>query len=42
MRIIINGGAGPMAAAGGHDVLLVEAAPDLRRGGFVLDFWGSA
>lgn len=46
MRIIINGAgiAGPTLAywlrQGGHDVLLVEAAPELRRGGYVLDFWG--
>src|SRR6516225_4081686 len=46
MRIIINGVgiAGPTLAywlkKAGHDVLLVEAAPQLRRGGFVNDFWG--
>jgi 2-polyprenyl-6-methoxyphenol hydroxylase-like FAD-dependent oxidoreductase len=46
MRIIINGAgiAGPTLAywlqKTGHDVLLVEAAPQLRRGGYVLDFWG--
>jgi len=46
MRIIINGVgiAGPTLAywlkKAGHDVMLVEAAPQLRRGGYVLDFWG--
>jgi 2-polyprenyl-6-methoxyphenol hydroxylase-like FAD-dependent oxidoreductase len=46
MRTIINGAgiAGPTLAywlrQAGHDVLLVEAAPELRRGGYVLDFWG--
>jgi 2-polyprenyl-6-methoxyphenol hydroxylase-like FAD-dependent oxidoreductase len=46
MRIVINGVgiAGPTLAywlrKGGHEVLLVEAAPQLRRGGYVLDFWG--
>jgi 2-polyprenyl-6-methoxyphenol hydroxylase-like FAD-dependent oxidoreductase len=46
MRIIINGVgiAGPTLAywlrKAGHDVLLVEAAPRLRCGGYVLDFWG--
>jgi 2-polyprenyl-6-methoxyphenol hydroxylase-like FAD-dependent oxidoreductase len=46
MRIIINGAgiAGPTLAywlrQAGHGVLLVEAAPELRRGGYVLDFWG--
>jgi 2-polyprenyl-6-methoxyphenol hydroxylase-like FAD-dependent oxidoreductase len=46
MRIIINGAgiAGPTLAywlgQGRHDVLLVEAASELRRGGYVLDFWG--
>ena len=46
MRIIINGVgiAGPTLAywlrKSGHDVLLVEAAPQLRRGGYVIDFWG--
>jgi 2-polyprenyl-6-methoxyphenol hydroxylase-like FAD-dependent oxidoreductase len=44
MRIIINGVgiAGPTLAdwlrKAGHDVLLVEAAPRLRRGGYVIDF----
>jgi 2-polyprenyl-6-methoxyphenol hydroxylase-like FAD-dependent oxidoreductase len=46
MRIIINGAgiAGPTLAywlrKSSHQVLLVEAAPRLRRGGYVLDFWG--
>src|SRR6516225_9368185 len=46
MRIVINGAgiAGPTLAywlrKAGHDVLLVEAAPELRRGGYVIDFWG--
>jgi 2-polyprenyl-6-methoxyphenol hydroxylase-like FAD-dependent oxidoreductase len=44
MRVIINGAgvAGPTLAywlrKGGHDVLLVEAAPHLRTGGYVIDF----
>jgi 2-polyprenyl-6-methoxyphenol hydroxylase-like FAD-dependent oxidoreductase len=46
MRIVINGVgiAGPTLAywlrKAGHDVLLVEAAPQLRRGGYAIDFWG--
>jgi 2-polyprenyl-6-methoxyphenol hydroxylase-like FAD-dependent oxidoreductase len=46
MRIVISGVgiAGPTLAywlrKAGHDVLLVEAAPQLRRGGYVIDFWG--
>src|SRR6516225_6498675 len=46
MRIIINGVgiAGPTLAywlqKAGHEVLLVEAAPQLRRGGYAIDFWG--
>jgi 2-polyprenyl-6-methoxyphenol hydroxylase-like FAD-dependent oxidoreductase len=46
MRIVINGVgiAGPTLAywlrKAGHEVLLVEAAPHLRRGGYVVDFWG--
>src|SRR6516225_1418046 len=46
MRIVINGVgiAGPTLAywlrRTGHDVLLVEAAPQLRRGGYAIDFWG--
>ena len=44
MRIIINGAgvAGPTLAywlrKAGHEVLLVEAAPQLRTGGYVIDF----
>src|SRR5260370_26560887 len=44
MRIIINGVriAGPTLAywlrQAGQEVLLVEAAPQLRRGGYVIDF----
>ena len=44
MRIIINGAgiAGPTLAywlrKAGHEVLLVEEAPQLRRGGYVIDF----
>jgi 2-polyprenyl-6-methoxyphenol hydroxylase-like FAD-dependent oxidoreductase len=44
MRIIINGAgiAGPTLAywlrKAGHEVLLVESAPQLRRGGYVIDF----
>jgi 2-polyprenyl-6-methoxyphenol hydroxylase-like FAD-dependent oxidoreductase len=46
MNIIINGlgVAGPALAywltKSGHDVLLVEQAPCLRGGGYVIDFWG--
>jgi 2-polyprenyl-6-methoxyphenol hydroxylase-like FAD-dependent oxidoreductase len=46
MRIAINGAgiAGTALAfwlqRGGHDVLLVEEAPRLRRGGYIIDFWG--
>ena len=46
MRVIINGVgiAGPTLAfwlrKAGHEVLLVEAAPALRRGGYVIDFGG--
>lgn len=45
-RIIINGAgvAGPTLAywlhRAGHEVVLVEEAPQLRRGGYVIDFWG--
>ena len=44
MRIVINGAgiAGPTLAywlrKAGHEVLLVEAAPQLRSGGYVIDF----
>lgn len=46
MRIVINGSgvAGPALAywltTSGHEVLLVEAAPQLRSGGYIIDFWG--
>jgi 2-polyprenyl-6-methoxyphenol hydroxylase-like FAD-dependent oxidoreductase len=48
MRIAINGAgiAGPTLAywltqsRPGHDVLLIEEAPALRTGGYVIDFWG--
>jgi 2-polyprenyl-6-methoxyphenol hydroxylase-like FAD-dependent oxidoreductase len=46
MRIAISGAgiAGPTLAywlqRSGHEVLLVEAAPALRRGGYIVDFWG--
>jgi len=46
VKIIINGAgiAGPTLAywleRGGHEVLLVEAAPRLRAGGYIIDFWG--
>lgn len=46
MRIVINGigVAGPALAYWlsrcGHEVLLVESAPRLRTGGYIVDFWG--
>ena len=46
MRIVINGigVAGPTLAywlkKSGHEVLLVEASPQLRSGGYIIDFWG--
>jgi len=46
MRIAINGAgiAGTTLAYwlqdAGHDVLLIEEAPRLRTGGYVIDFWG--
>ena len=46
MRIVINGIgiAGPALAfwlnEAGHDVLLVEEAPQLRTAGYIVDFWG--
>jgi 2-polyprenyl-6-methoxyphenol hydroxylase-like FAD-dependent oxidoreductase len=46
MKIAINGTgvAGPTLAywlsKSGHEVLLVEKAPGLRTGGYVIDFWG--
>lgn len=46
LRIVINGMglAGPTLAywlsRAGHEVLLVEEAPRLRTGGYIVDFWG--
>ncbi len=46
MRIAINGAgiAGPTLAywlrRSGHEVLLIEEAPQLRSGGYIIDFWG--
>ena len=46
MRVVVNGAgiAGPTLAwwleRTGHEVLLVEQAAELRRGGYVIDFWG--
>jgi len=46
MNVVINGVgvAGPALAywltKAGHDVLLVEKAPSLRAGGYIVDFWG--
>lgn len=46
MKIVINGigVAGPALGywltKAGHEVLLVEEAPRLRSGGYVVDFWG--
>jgi 2-polyprenyl-6-methoxyphenol hydroxylase-like FAD-dependent oxidoreductase len=46
VRVAINGTgiAGPTLAywlrQAGHDVLLIEEAPALRAGGYVIDFWG--
>jgi 2-polyprenyl-6-methoxyphenol hydroxylase-like FAD-dependent oxidoreductase len=46
MKIAINGAgvAGPALAywllKSGHDVLLIEESPQLRRGGYIIDFWG--
>lgn len=46
MRVIVNGVgiAGPTLAywlrKGGHEVVLVEEAQQLRSGGYVIDFWG--
>jgi 2-polyprenyl-6-methoxyphenol hydroxylase-like FAD-dependent oxidoreductase len=47
MKILINGAgvAGPTLAwwlaRSGHEVTLVERAPALRAGGYVIDFWGA-
>ena len=46
MRIVVNGAgvAGPTLAwwlrKSGHEVLLVEQSPELRSGGYAIDFWG--
>jgi 2-polyprenyl-6-methoxyphenol hydroxylase-like FAD-dependent oxidoreductase len=46
LKIAINGAgiAGPTLAywlqKAGHEVLLIEEAPQLRSGGYVIDFWG--
>jgi 2-polyprenyl-6-methoxyphenol hydroxylase-like FAD-dependent oxidoreductase len=46
MRVVINGAgiAGPTLAywlrKSGHEVLLVEESPQLRSGGYAIDFWG--
>lgn len=46
MKIAINGAgiAGPALAywlrRSGHEVVLIEESPRLRRGGYVIDFWG--
>jgi 2-polyprenyl-6-methoxyphenol hydroxylase-like FAD-dependent oxidoreductase len=46
MKVLISGGgiAGPTLAywlqKSGHEVLLVEESPQLRSGGYVIDFWG--
>jgi 2-polyprenyl-6-methoxyphenol hydroxylase-like FAD-dependent oxidoreductase len=48
VKVLISGGgiAGPTLAywlqKSGHEVLLVEHSPQLRSGGYVIDFWGSA
>ena len=46
MKIVINGigVAGPVLGywltKANHEVVLVEAAPRLRAGGYIIDFWG--
>jgi 2-polyprenyl-6-methoxyphenol hydroxylase-like FAD-dependent oxidoreductase len=46
MKILINGAgiAGPTLAywlqRSGHEVLLIEESPQLRGGGYIIDFWG--
>jgi len=46
MRVVINGAGigGPTAAywlqKSGHEVVIVEQAPELRSGGYIIDFWG--
>jgi 2-polyprenyl-6-methoxyphenol hydroxylase-like FAD-dependent oxidoreductase len=44
--LIVGAGiAGPTLAywlaRSGHEVTLVECAPELRRGGYMVDFWGA-
>lgn len=47
MKVLIAGAgiAGPTLAywlfRAGHEVTLVERAPELRRGGSLVDFWGA-
>lgn len=47
MKVLIVGAgiAGPTLAywllRAGHEVTLVERSPELRRGGYVIDFWGA-
>lgn len=47
MKVLIVGAgiAGPTLAywlrRSGHDPVLLEAAPELRRGGYLVDFWGA-
>ena len=47
MRVLIVGAgiAGPTLAywllRAGHEPTLVESAPELRRGGYLVDFWGA-
>lgn len=47
LKILIVGAgiAGPTLAywlrRGGHQAILVEYAPEVRRGGYVIDFWGA-
>lgn len=47
MKVLIVGAgiAGPTLAywliKGGHEVTLIEHAPELRTGGYLLDFWGA-
>ena len=46
MKVVINGAgiAGPTLAywlqRSGHEVVVVEQAPELRTGGYIIDFWG--
>lgn len=47
MKVLVVGAgiAGPTQAywllRAGHDVTLVERSPELRRGGYLIDFWGA-